>query len=137
MGITLSAIAVPTGASRETLLPAGWVKSPRPYSYIVRTSDLVFLSGLVSRRGSSADARLCVVILSAKGRARLDEIRPLTTVRERRLLDGIDEVRFKADLDRLKANAEAMLAAGLRSRPAAVRTKTSSKKSDIGGSDNE
>jgi 2-iminobutanoate/2-iminopropanoate deaminase len=50
--IVLSAVAVPTGAERETLLPVGWVKSPRPYSYIVRTGDLVFLSGLVSRRGS-------------------------------------------------------------------------------------
>jgi len=50
--IQISAIAVPAGAVRETLLPAGWIKSPRPYSYIVRTSDLVFFSGLVSRRGT-------------------------------------------------------------------------------------
>jgi 2-iminobutanoate/2-iminopropanoate deaminase len=28
------------------------MKSPRPYSYIVRAGDLVFLSGLVSRRGT-------------------------------------------------------------------------------------
>jgi enamine deaminase RidA (YjgF/YER057c/UK114 family) len=32
------------------MLPAGWMTSPRPYSYIVRTGDLVFFSGLVSRR---------------------------------------------------------------------------------------
>ena len=50
--IMLSAIAVPTGAPREVLHPAGWVKSPRPYSYIVRAGGLVFLSGLVSRRGT-------------------------------------------------------------------------------------
>lgn len=50
--IALSAIAVPNGAPRETLQPAGWIKSPRPYSYIVRAAGLVFLSGLVSRRGS-------------------------------------------------------------------------------------
>jgi 2-iminobutanoate/2-iminopropanoate deaminase len=50
--VEMSAIAVPVGATREVLHPAGWVKSPRPYSYIVRTDDLVFLSGLVSRRGS-------------------------------------------------------------------------------------
>ena len=50
--IEISAVAVPNGAPRETLLPAGWVKSPRPYSYIVRAADLVFLSGLVSRRGT-------------------------------------------------------------------------------------
>jgi len=49
--VTLSAIAVPVGAAREVLHPAGWMKSPRPYSYIVRAGDLVFFSGLISRRG--------------------------------------------------------------------------------------
>jgi 2-iminobutanoate/2-iminopropanoate deaminase len=49
----VSAIAVPEGAPRETLHPAGWMKSPRPYSYIVRAGDFVFLSGLVSRRGTN------------------------------------------------------------------------------------
>jgi len=34
------------------LHPAGWIKSPRPYSYIVRAGGLVFLAGLVSRRGT-------------------------------------------------------------------------------------
>src|SRR5678815_1906759 len=34
--VEISAIAVPNGAPRETLLPAGWMKSPRPYSYIVK-----------------------------------------------------------------------------------------------------
>jgi enamine deaminase RidA (YjgF/YER057c/UK114 family) len=50
--IQVSAIAVPTGTSRLPMLPTGWIKSPRPYSYIVRTGDLVFFSGLVSRRGT-------------------------------------------------------------------------------------
>jgi len=50
--ISMSAIAVPVGASREVLHPAGWMQSPRPYSYIVRAGGLVFLSGLVSRRGT-------------------------------------------------------------------------------------
>ena len=50
--VEMSAVAVPNGATRETMHPAGWMKSPRPYSYIVRTQDFVFLSGLVSRRGS-------------------------------------------------------------------------------------
>jgi 2-iminobutanoate/2-iminopropanoate deaminase len=49
--VNMSAVGVPNGAPRETLHPAGWMKSPRPYSYIVRTRDFVFLSGLVSRRG--------------------------------------------------------------------------------------
>jgi 2-iminobutanoate/2-iminopropanoate deaminase len=49
--VVMSAIAVPAGADREVLHPAGWMKSPRPYSYIVRANGLVFLSGLISRRG--------------------------------------------------------------------------------------
>jgi len=50
--IMMSAIAVPNGAARETMHPAGWMKSPRPYSYIVKAAGFVFLSGLVSRRGT-------------------------------------------------------------------------------------
>jgi 2-iminobutanoate/2-iminopropanoate deaminase len=50
--IQVSAIAVPTGTSRITLQPSTWAKSPRPYSYMVRAGDLVFVSGLVSRRGT-------------------------------------------------------------------------------------
>lgn len=50
--IAFSAIAVPAGAPREILQPAGWVKSPRPYSFVIRAGGFVFLSGLVSRRGT-------------------------------------------------------------------------------------
>jgi 2-iminobutanoate/2-iminopropanoate deaminase len=54
--VAMSAIAVLKGQSREVLHPAGWMKSPRPYSYIVRAGNLVFLSGLVSRRGTDDQA---------------------------------------------------------------------------------
>ena len=54
--IMMSAIAVPNGAPRETLHPAGWMKSPRPYSYIVKAAGFVFFSGLVSRRGTDDQA---------------------------------------------------------------------------------
>lgn len=50
--VSMAAVAVPQGTPREVLHPAGWMKSPRPYSYIVRAGGLVFLSGLVSRRGT-------------------------------------------------------------------------------------
>jgi 2-iminobutanoate/2-iminopropanoate deaminase len=50
--VEISAIALPNGAAREAMIPAGWIKSPRPYSYIIRTDDLVFLSGLISRKPS-------------------------------------------------------------------------------------
>jgi 2-iminobutanoate/2-iminopropanoate deaminase len=33
------------------ILPDGWVRSPNPYSYAIRTGDTLFLSGLVPRRG--------------------------------------------------------------------------------------
>jgi len=49
--IEITAVAVPNGARRETMQPAKWAKNPRPYSYIVKTDDLVFFSGLISRRG--------------------------------------------------------------------------------------
>jgi 2-iminobutanoate/2-iminopropanoate deaminase len=49
--IEIAAIALPNGAHRETMQPAKWGKNPRPYSYIVKTDDLVFFSGLISRRG--------------------------------------------------------------------------------------
>jgi 2-iminobutanoate/2-iminopropanoate deaminase len=50
--VQMSAIAAAAGTPRDVLHPAGWMKSPRPYSYIVRAGGLVFLSGLVSRRPS-------------------------------------------------------------------------------------
>lgn len=50
--VEVSAVAVPVGAPRETMHPDGWVKSPRPYSLIVRSGGLVYLSGLISRRGA-------------------------------------------------------------------------------------
>ena len=50
-----------------------------------------------------------MISLSAKGRAMLEQVRPLAAVHEARLLDGIDKTGFKADLDRFMANAEAML----------------------------
>ena len=50
--VEMSAVAVPVGAPRQVLHPAGWMTSPRPYSYLVRAGGLVFFSGLVSRRGT-------------------------------------------------------------------------------------
>jgi reactive intermediate/imine deaminase len=49
--IEISMIAVPSGGPREVVHPEGWQRSPNPYSYAVRSGDLVFLSGLVPRRG--------------------------------------------------------------------------------------
>jgi DNA-binding MarR family transcriptional regulator len=67
-------------------------------------------SGLVIRKSTRKDSRVSVIDLSAKGRAMLEQVRPMASAREMRLLDGIDRVAFKASLDRLMANAESMLA---------------------------
>lgn len=94
-GITVNEIA------RRTHIDKAWVS---------RSLRRLEEAGLLSRHDSSTDARICVVRLSARGRAALDRIRPVTSAREKRLLEGIDESRFKADLDRLMANAKNLLA---------------------------
>ena len=43
--VEISMIAVPTGAERVVIHPSGWIKSPNPYSYAIRTGDTLFLSG--------------------------------------------------------------------------------------------
>jgi reactive intermediate/imine deaminase len=49
--IEVSMIAVPTGSERVVVHPESWMRSPNPYSYAIRSGDLLFLSGLVSRNG--------------------------------------------------------------------------------------
>ena len=49
--VEMSMIAVPAGAERVVIHPEGWMKSPNPYSYAIRSGDTVFLSGLLSRNG--------------------------------------------------------------------------------------
>lgn len=54
--VEVSAIAAAKGASREIVRPAGWANAPNPYSYGVKTGDLVFLAGLVARSGRTNEA---------------------------------------------------------------------------------
>ena len=49
--VEMSMVAVPAGAERVVIHPEGWMKSPNPYSYAIRSGDTLFLSGLVSRNG--------------------------------------------------------------------------------------
>jgi 2-iminobutanoate/2-iminopropanoate deaminase len=49
--IQVAAIAVPDGAERKILKPAGWSNSPLPYSYGVQSGNTVYLAGLISRNG--------------------------------------------------------------------------------------
>ena len=49
--VEITMIAVPAGGERLVIHPEGWMKSPNPYSYAIRSGDTVFLSGLVPRKG--------------------------------------------------------------------------------------
>ena len=49
--VEISMVAAPAGGERTVVHPDGWIRSPNPYSYAVRSGDTVFLSGLISRRG--------------------------------------------------------------------------------------
>ena len=50
--VEIAAVAAANGAPREVMHPEGWAKPARPYSFIVKSGGLVFLSGLISRRGT-------------------------------------------------------------------------------------
>ncbi|MDH4065653.1 MAG: Rid family hydrolase [Acidobacteriota bacterium] len=49
--VEISAIAVPNGAERVVVSPAGW-STANPYSYAIRTGDTLFMSGVVARNTS-------------------------------------------------------------------------------------
>lgn len=49
--VEVAMIAVLPGAERVVVHPEGWVQSPNPYSYAIRSGDTVFLSGIVPRKG--------------------------------------------------------------------------------------
>jgi 2-iminobutanoate/2-iminopropanoate deaminase len=49
--IEIQVVAVPNGAERKAILPAGWAKPTSPYNYAIKSGDTVYLSGLVSRNG--------------------------------------------------------------------------------------
>jgi 2-iminobutanoate/2-iminopropanoate deaminase len=49
--IEIAMVAVPNGGDRKIVHPRGWIKSPSPYSYGIKSGDTLFLSGLVSRNG--------------------------------------------------------------------------------------
>ena len=46
--IEIAMIAVPDGAERKVIAPAGW-STANPYSYAIQAGDTLFMSGLVSR----------------------------------------------------------------------------------------
>ena len=47
--VGFTAVSLPAVEPRETIKPIGWLDSPNPYSYAVRSGYSVYMSGLVSR----------------------------------------------------------------------------------------
>jgi DNA-binding MarR family transcriptional regulator len=78
-------------------------------AWISRSIRQLVAKDLVERRANPDDSRMTLAALTAKGRGLLNEIRPHVVWHERRVLKGIDGASFKRDLDRLLANAEAIL----------------------------
>lgn len=66
---------------------------------------------LVQRKSDPKDSRLTLVSLTAHGRKALDEVRPYALKSEQFLLNGIDEKKLKALLDKVEVNTERMLEA--------------------------
>jgi len=48
--VEIAAVAAPAGGERRIVQPDGWLPSPNPYSYAIRSGRTLFLSGLVPRR---------------------------------------------------------------------------------------
>ena len=54
--VSIAATVIPDDQPRDVVHPAGWKRSAHPYSYAIRSGDTLWLSGLVSRRGSDGSA---------------------------------------------------------------------------------
>jgi aminoacrylate peracid reductase len=50
--VEITMVAVPANQERTVVHPAGWAKSPNPYSYAIRSGDMLFMAGLVARSGT-------------------------------------------------------------------------------------
>jgi len=79
-------------------------------AWVSRSLRHLETGGLVIRSSLRQDSRISVITLTARGRARLNQVRPLAEAHESRLLAGIDKAAFKGQLDRLMINAEGLLA---------------------------
>lgn len=49
--VEIAIVAVPKGAERRIVHPEGWLRSPNPYSYGVRSGDTLYLAGVIARNG--------------------------------------------------------------------------------------
>jgi 2-iminobutanoate/2-iminopropanoate deaminase len=68
--VEVSAMAARAGAERRVVHPPAWMASPNPYSYAIRSGDMLFLSGLIARNG--ADNSVVSGDVAAQTRALLE-----------------------------------------------------------------
>ncbi len=79
-------------------------------AWISRSVRELVEKGLIDRISDPDDSRLLLAMLTSAGQELLDQIRPSVLMREKQVLEGIDERLFKHELDRLLINVEAILA---------------------------
>jgi 2-iminobutanoate/2-iminopropanoate deaminase len=71
--VEMSAVGIPNGAERAVIHPPGWIKSPNPYSYAIKSGDTLFLAGLIARNGkdnSIVEGDITVQLRTAMDNAR-------------------------------------------------------------------
>ena len=100
--IQVSAVAAVGGARRTVILPKGWLKPSSPYSYAVRVDDTLFLSGLLSRRGT--DNAVVPGDIAAQTRTVFDNAQAILSEAGFTLADVVSARVFITDV----ANFEAM-----------------------------
>ena len=103
--VEISAIAAAKEASREIVRPAGWAASPNPYSYGVKTGDLVFLSGLVPRSGRTNE--VAVGDLAAQASVIFDNATDILQAAGLTLHDVVNAKIFVTDVTQVASMNEA------------------------------
>lgn len=78
-------------------------------AWISRSVVQLLEKKLISKQRDPRDSRAQLVRLTPKARRLLDQVRPQVQSNERFLLQGIDEVAFKQQMDLLMENAVALL----------------------------
>ena len=99
--VEMSMVAVPTGAERLAVHPEGWLRSPSPYSYAIRSGDLLFLSGVVSR--SAKENTVVAGDLTTQSRVVLDNAAVLLQADGLSLADVVSNRVYLTDASNFEA----------------------------------
>ena len=114
--IQVAAVAAAPGASRDVIHPEGWLKSPSPYSYAIRSGDTLYLAGLVARRGT--DNTFVAGDIATQTRTALVSARLILAAAGFTVEDVVSARVFLTDVANFAAMNEAYRAAWPRDPPA-------------------